>query len=71
MKKMFAIAVVSLALGACGGKGKTDDAMMKNTGGDPTTTETTTTDDGTGGTEYGGATYGNPCGGANPCNPTP
>ena len=67
MKKMFAIAVVSFALAACGGKGKKDDAMMKNTGGDMNTTPTETT----GGDGYGGTTYGNPCGTANPCNPTP
>jgi hypothetical protein len=67
MKKMFVIAVVSFALAACGGKGKKDDAMMKNTGGDMT--NTTPTEEG--GATYGGDTYGNPCGGANPCNPTP
>jgi hypothetical protein len=61
MKKMFAIAVVSFALAACGGKGKKDDAMMKNTGGDMN--QTTTPESGT---MYGGATYG-----ANPCNPAP
>jgi hypothetical protein len=62
MKKLFAIAIVSAALAACGGKSKPADETMGNTGGD---TGTTTTD--TGGAAYGGDTYGNPCAGGNPC----
>jgi len=66
MKKLFAIAFVTLALAACGGKAKTEDTM-KNTGGDMNGAG-----DGSamgGGDTYGGATYGNPCGdgGGNPC----
>ena len=64
MKKLFVIAIVSLALGACGGKKK----------------EETTPDKGGNMGETGGQTYGattpttdtpaNPCGGAaNPCAP--
>lgn len=65
MKKLFAIAIVSLALAACGGKAKTDDTMG-NTGGD--TTGATGDTGATGGDTYGGATYGNPCAApANPC----
>lgn len=65
MKKLFAIAFVTLALAACGGKAKTDNTMQ-NTGGD---TSGQTGGGDTGGSGYGGGGYGaNPCGGAaNPC----
>jgi hypothetical protein len=68
MKKMFAIAIVTLALAACGGKPKAEDTMG-NTGGDMAGSGAET-----GGTGYGGTTYGNPCGNPcgtapNPCNP--
>jgi hypothetical protein len=65
MKKMFAIAIVTLALAACGGKKPAAEDTMGNTGGDMAGSGAET-----GGTGYGGTTYGNPCGTApNPCNP--
>jgi len=65
MKKLFAIAIVTLALGACGGKPKAEETM-KNTGGDMGAGSGSAM----GGDAYGGNAYGNPCGGAkNPCNP--
>jgi hypothetical protein len=60
MKKLFSIAILTLALGACGGKPKAENTM-KNTGGNPCAIET-------GGASYGGDAYGNPCAG-NPCAP--
>lgn len=55
MKKLFAIAIVTLALGACGGKAK-NDGTMENTGGAMGTAVD--------------AAPANPCAG-NPCNPAP